>query len=148
MMAQDKDTAVAVRNRLFELDKQVMDLLGIHVPEISLEGAVATMSVRADMVNSHGYCHGGLVFTLADHAFAYACSAHNRTGVTTSSHILYVQPAKLGDALTAVARLLNLGHRTGTGEVTVTNQNGVLIARYQGTWYRMSAEIVEGESNQ
>ena len=139
---EKKITPVTVRDRLMELDKPVLDLLGLGLPEISEDGAVGTMTVRPDMVNSHGYCHGGLIYTLADHAFAYACSAQNRMGVTTSGQIVYVRAAKLGDELTAGAKLLNLTHRTGSGEVEVSNQDGELLAKFQGTWYRMSAEIV------
>ena len=65
--------------------------------------------------------------------FAYACSAQNRTGVTLVSHILFLQAAKLGDRLTAVAQLLNLDEGNGWGMAQVTNQDGVIVARYRGT---------------
>ena len=134
--------ARAVQERLCELDGPVMALLGLVVQSVTPDQAVVTMVVRPDMVNSHSYCHGGLVFTLADHAFAYACCAQNRTGVTLASHILFLQAAKLGDELTAVAQLLNLEDDTGWGTVAVTNQDGTIVARYRGTWYRLAATIV------
>lgn len=134
--------AQAVRARLCELDGPVMALLGLVVESVTPEKATVSMVVRPDMVNSHQYCHGGLVFTLADHAFAYACCAQNRTGVTLASHILYLQAAKLGDGLTAVAQLLNLDEDTGWGTVEVINQDEVVVARYRGTWFRLAAKIV------
>ena len=134
--------ARAVQDRLSELDGPVMALLGLVVESVTPDRAVVTMVVRPDMVNSHNYCHGGLVFTLADHAFAYACCAQNRTGLTLASHILFLQAARLGDRLTAEAQLLNLDDHTGWGTVEVTNQDQVPVARYRGTWYRLPAPIV------
>lgn len=134
--------ARAVQERLCELDGPVMALLGLVVESVTPDRTVVTMTVRSDMVNSHSYCHGGLVFTLADHAFAYACCAQNRTGVTLASHILFLQAAKLGDVLTAVAQLAKLDDNTGWGTVEVMNQDGVIAARYRGTWYRLAAKIV------
>ena len=142
-MASDPiSVARAVQERLCELDGPVMALLGLEVKTVTPDKAVVTMTVRPDMVNSHNYCHGGLVFTLADHAFAYACCAQNRTGVTLSSHISFLQAAKLGDTLTAVAQLLDLDDNKGWGTVAVTNQADVVVARYRGTWYRLAAPIV------
>ena len=83
-----------------------------------------------------------MVFTLADHAFAYVCSAQNRTGVSLASHISFLQAAKLGDTLTAVAHLLDLDEDTGWGTVVVTNQVDVVVARYRGIWYRLATLIV------
>lgn len=134
--------ARAVQERLCELDGPVMALLGLVVESVTPDRTVVTMTVRSDMVNSHSYCHGGLVFTLADHAFAYACCAQNRTGVTLASHILFLQAAQLGDRLTAVAKLLDLDDQQGWGTVEVANQKGVVVARYHGTWYRLAAAIV------
>jgi acyl-CoA thioesterase len=134
--------ARAVQARLSELDGPVMALLGLEVESVTPDKAVVTMTVRPDMVNSHNYCHGGLIFTLADHAFAYACCAQNRTGLTLASHILFLQAASLGDHLTAVAQLLDLNHDTGWGTVEITNQNHIPIARYRGTWYRLPTPII------
>lgn len=142
MAAEAAALAQAVRERLCELDGPVMALLGIEVTAMTPDSARMTMTVRSDMVNSHNYCHGGLVFTLADHAFAYACCAQNRTGVTLASHVVFVQAARLGDRLTAVGQLLNLDKETGWGTVAVTNQDEVIVARYRGTWYRLAAAIV------
>ena len=142
MMDDLSQVAQVVKERLCELDAPVMALLGIEVEAVTPDKAVMTMTVRPDMVNSHRYCHGGLVFTLADHAFAYACCAQNRTGLTLASHILFLQAAKLGDVLTAVAQLAKLDDNTGWGTVEVMNQDGVIAARYRGTWYRLAAKIV------
>jgi acyl-CoA thioesterase len=147
MAADPTLVAQAVKERLCELDGPVMALLGLVVESVTPDKAVVTMTVRPDMVNSHSYCHGGLVFTLADHAFAYACCAQNRTGVTLASHILFLQAAQLGDGLTAVAHLLDLDDHQGWGMVEVTNQKGVVVARYRGTWYRLAAAIVPNLGN-
>ncbi len=141
-MADPADIPGAVAKKMAEADRLILELTGIRIEDVTAGSAVCSMAVREDMVNSHAYCHGGLVFTLADTAFAYACSSGNRASVTLSANIAFIQPAKLGDTLTASATLISEGGRTGVCEVNVTNQDGDKIARYQGTCYRMRDPVV------
>ncbi len=106
--------------------------LGITV-EINAPGvATANMTIRADMVNGHNICHGGLIFTLADSAFAFACNCYDEITVAAGADINFARPAKLGDQLTAVASEIHRGKRAGVYDVVVKDQEGRLIAVFRG----------------
>lgn len=107
-------------------------MLGIGT-EIPAPGTcVARMRVREDMVNGFGVCHGGLIFSLADTAFAFACNAHNRVSVAASANIDFLRPAKLGDELTATAREQHAGKGGGVYVVDVVNNAGKAVALFRG----------------
>ena len=106
--------------------------LGIAVDAIEPGAAVCRMTVRDDMVQGHGTCHGGIVFTLADTAFAYACNACNRVTVALGAEITFVAPARAGEVLIATARERSRAGRTGVYDVEVTRPT---TAR----WWRCSA---------
>lgn len=107
-------------------------MLGIRV-EIPEPGVcVARMRVREDMVNGFDVCHGGLIFSLADTAFAFACNAHNRLSVAASANVDFLRPAKLGDELTATARERHAGKGGGVYVVDVVNQAGHAVALFRG----------------
>jgi len=95
------------------------------------------MTVRADMLNSLKLCHGGLITTLADSAFAYACNSYNQMTVASSLAVDLVASGREGDILTAVAQEITLAGRTGVYDVAVTNQRGERIALMRGRSYRM-----------
>lgn len=105
--------------------------LGMRVVEVSAGRAVLEMTVRADMVNGHGIGHGGLTFSLADSAFAFACNSHNRRTVAQHCEITYLAPTRLGDVLTATAVEREREARDGTYDVTVRNPTGV-VAEFLG----------------
>ena len=102
----------------------------VHIPEAG--GAVATMTVREDMVNGLDVMHGGLTFALADTAFAFACNSHDEQAFAAAAHIEFLRPARLGDALTARAREDYRGRRRGFYTVEVCNQQGELVALFRG----------------
>jgi len=106
--------------------------LGIQIVEVGAGRATLTMSVRPDMVNVHGNCHGGYIFALADTAFGYACNSQNQRAVTASSEISFLAPAQLGNLLTAQAHVRQQGKRRGVYDVEVTSQDGRLIALFRG----------------
>ncbi len=141
------ELAMAAAKSMHEADHKVIDLLGITIGEVKPNEAVCTMFVGDDMVNSHQYCHGGLVYSLADTAFAYACNSTNRASVTLTATISYIAPAKFGDTLSAYAKVVGETGRTGVCEVAVKNQQDKLIARYQGTCYRLNGAVVSGNGN-
>ena len=134
--------AQQVGGALVEIDQKLMTLLGIELQQIEPGMAVCTMAVRSDMVNSNGYCQGGLLFTLADHAFAYACMSGNQAGVTLSASVIFSRPAQAGDQLRAEARVTNDGGRTATCLVEVLNQAGELLAQFQGVNYRVNRPVL------
>lgn len=138
-----QEIAKQVGQRLSEIDTRVLTLLGMEVVEITPGRCVAQMVVRDDMVNSHLYCQGGLIFTLADHAFAYACMTNNNACVTLSANIIFNNPAKLGDTLTAIAAVTHDGGgRTASCGVTVSNQDKLIIAQVQGVSYKTRNQII------
>lgn len=117
-------------------------MLGMQVAEVAPGRAVVTMTVRADMLNGFAICHGGLIATLADSAFAFACNARNALTVASGFGIDILKSAKLGDVLTATADETSLAGRTGLYDVTVKNQNGDLIAVFRGRSYRLGERKV------
>lgn len=140
----DNETlAQQVGDKLCEIDARVMALLGFELVEIVPGRCIVRMAVRDDMVNSHLYCQGGILFALADHAFAYACMSDNQARVTLSANIIFSNPAKLGDTLTATAAVTHdSGGRTASCAVSITNQNDILIAQVQGLSYKAGGSIV------
>lgn len=111
--------------------------LGIAVASIAPGRAVMTMTVRPDMLNGFGICHGGLIATLADSAFAYACNAYNELTVASGLSVDFLAPGREGDQLSAAAEEVSLAGRTGVYDVTVTNQRGERIAVFRGRSHRM-----------
>ena len=106
--------------------------LGIRV-EISEPGtAVATMTVRDDMLNGFEVLHGGLTFALADTAFAFACNAYDRQTFAASAQIEFLRPAHAGDVLTARASEEYRGRRNGYYSIEVRNQASELVALFRG----------------
>ncbi len=118
-----------------------LQALGIEIVEIGEGFARATFTVRADMVNGHDVCHGGLLFTLADSAFAYACNSRNDSTVALQCSISFVAPARVGERIEAVARERTLGGRTGTYDVEVTGPNGS-VALFRGISYRIKGTVI------
>jgi len=106
--------------------------LGMKVEIRDVGSATASMTVREDMVNGFDVCHGGLLFALADTAFAFACNAYDRKTVAASGNIEFLRPAKLGDQLRAVAAEEHRGRRTGYYKVRIDNQDGELVALFRG----------------
>jgi acyl-CoA thioesterase len=127
------DAAVAQQcaAKLYANDQAAQDL-GIQV-EVSSPGcAQARLSVRSDMLNGHAVCHGGLIFTLADTAFAFACNTYNKVTLAAGASIEFLRPAKLGDVLIATAAERRRGGRSGIYDVVVTNQDAVEVAIFRG----------------
>jgi acyl-CoA thioesterase len=106
--------------------------LGIRVDVAEAGKAVASMTVREDMVNGFDVCHGGIVFTLADTAFAFACNGYDNRTFAAAASIDFLRPARLGDELRAVAREDYRGSRTGFYTAEVRNQRDEVVAMFRG----------------
>lgn len=102
----------------------------IEIPEVG--SAIASMFVRKDMVNGLDICHGGLVFTLADTAFAFACNAYDDLTVAGAGNIEFLHPSSRGDQLRAIAREAHRSGKSGVYKVEVRNQDEQLVALFQG----------------
>ena len=119
--------------------------LGITVDSVGPGHARCRMQVRSDMLNGHGTCHGGLIFALADAAFAYACNAYDRVTVAMGAQITFVAPARDGDVLFAAAEERHRAGRTGVYDVEVTRQDGTLIALFRGNAYETRGRVTGPE---
>lgn len=106
--------------------------LGMTLAKVAPGAAVLRMTVTQAMVNGHGMCHGGFIFTLADSAFAFACNSYDERAVAQHCAITYVRPAKLGDVLTAEAVERSRTGRSGIYDIAVRNADGQAIAEFRG----------------
>ncbi|WP_025050216.1 hydroxyphenylacetyl-CoA thioesterase PaaI [Sulfitobacter noctilucae] len=106
--------------------------LGMVITDVGPGRAVLTMPVRADMLNGHGICHGGFIFTLADSAFAFACNSYNQMVVAQQNQITYLAPGQAGEVLTATALEASRAGRSGIYDVTVTGGDGRIVALFRG----------------
>ncbi len=137
-------TAEATRDAMWANDRACKSL-GMRVIAVGAGTATLTMPVREDMLNGHDLCHGGLIATLADSAFAYACNAYNEVTVASGFDIHLMSSARLGDVLTASATELSKGGRTGVYDIVVTNQRDEQIAAFRGRSYTIKGKpLVDG----
>jgi len=119
--------------------------LGMTLVSVTAGAAVISMPVRQDMVNGHGLCHGGFIFTLADSAFAFACNSRNQVTVAAGARIDFLKAAKLEDVLTATAQVVHQGKRTGVYDVQVVNQLGQVVAEFRGNSATIGGALVAGD---
>jgi len=106
--------------------------LGIEVDAVTAGRATCTMQVRPDMLNGHGMCHGGFIFTLADSCFAFACNSYNQLTVAQQNQITYVAPGKADEQLTARATEVSRTGRSGIYDVIVSGEDGRTVALFRG----------------
>jgi len=106
--------------------------LGIEIEIPEAGAALATMIVRDDMANGFNVCHGGLVFTLADTAFAFACNAYNRETLSANAKIKWLLPTRPGDRLVATASEDRRDGRHGYYSIVVRDQENVVVAEFSG----------------
>lgn len=134
-------TAELVRDGMYPND-HATQALGITVHDIGPGRAVLTMAVRRDMLNGHQTCHGGMIATLADSTFAFACNSYNELTVASGFSIDLVAPAREGDVLTATASEMSKAGRTGVYDVDVRNQHGERVAIFRGRSYTLKGKPV------
>jgi acyl-CoA thioesterase len=121
-------------------DDRASRLLGIEVLAVGPGSATLRMAVREEHLNGHHICHGGFVATLADSAFAFACNAYNELTVAAGFDLNLLQAARLGDVLTATARELSKGGRSGVYDIHVHNQRGEPVAAFRGRSFTMKGK--------
>lgn len=110
--------------------------LGITVLDVTAGYSKIKMTVRPEMINGFGIVHGGIAFSLADSAFAFACNNRNVLSVALDTSINFIKPVHVGDVLTAEANELHNGKSTGLYHITISNQNAHTVAVFKGTCYR------------
>jgi len=139
MSSSPQQIAELVRDGMFAGDR-ASKALGMQVLEVTPGGAVLAMAVRADMLNGHDLCHGGLIATLADSAFAFGCNSYNELTVASGFSIDIVAPARQGDLLTARCVEVSRIGRTGVYDVEVQNQRGERVAVFRGRSYTIKGK--------
>ena len=117
--------------------------LGMSIDRVGPGTATLRMTVRPDMVNGHKICHGGLVFTLADSAFAFACNSYGDNTVAAGAAIEFLLPARQGDLLRAVATERWRAGRAGIYEIEVTNQSGEIVALFRGRSHQIAGRLID-----
>jgi acyl-CoA thioesterase len=127
----DERGAAAAGAAMYERDA-ASRALGMVLEEVRPGAARLRMTIRPDMVNGHGTCHGGLVFALADSAFALACNSRGVTTVAAGCSIEFLAPVREGDELVAVAEERFLEGRSGVYDVEVRRADGSLVATFRG----------------
>jgi acyl-CoA thioesterase len=128
-----------VRDGMFRNDR-ASKWLGMRILEVAPGRAVLAMTVRDEMLNGHDICHGGLITTLADSAFAFACNSYNELTVASGFAVDLLAPGRLGDVLTATCHEVSKAGRTGVYDCEVINHNGQRIAVFRGRSYTVKGK--------
>ena len=115
--------------------------LGVELVALEPGGCTVRMTVRPEMLNGFGVCHGGVTFSLADSALAFASNTHGRVTMSVENGISYPASASAGDVLTAVAQEETAGNRLAFYRVSVRKQDGTVVALFRGTVYRTSRKF-------
>lgn len=124
--------AARVGETMFAADAASKDFMQMELLSCAPGRAVMRMKVRPAMLNGHRICHGGLIFTLADSTFAFACNSHNKVTVAAGCSIEFLKPAHEGDVLTCEGVEQVLQGRHGIYDMKVSNQRGEVIAMFRG----------------
>ena len=123
-------------------DDRFSQWLGIQVMEIREGYSRIQMTVRPEMLNGLGIVHGGVAFSLADSAFAFACNNRNNLSVALDTSINFIKPVHVDDVLTAEATEIHNGKTTGLYQIRVTNQHAHLVALFKGTCFRTGKPLL------
>ena len=126
--------------KMFETD-YFSQWLGVEIIETGPGACRLSMRVRKEMLNGFGILHGGVTFSLADSALAFASNSHGRISVALDASISFPAPSGEGDILTAVAEELSLTNKTGSYLITILNQDNKKIGVFKGTVYRTSRSL-------
>ncbi|MEP6677087.1 MAG: hydroxyphenylacetyl-CoA thioesterase PaaI, partial [Ferruginibacter sp.] len=116
--------------------------LGIQVLDVKEGYSKISMKVREEMINGFGIVHGGIAFSLADSAFAFACNNRNVLSVALDTSINFIKPVHVGDELIAEAKELHNGRSTGLYHITISNQNDHVVALFKGTCFRTNKSLM------
>lgn len=131
-----------VGESMFAADRASRELMQMTLVSCEPGRAVMRMTVRDVMLNGHHICHGGLIFTLADSTFAFACNSHNKVAVAAGCSIEFLKPGQLGDVLTCEGVEQTLQGRHGIYDMKVTNQRGDVVAMFRGKSAQIQGTVI------
>ena len=138
---QNDDKAKSVVTHMMEHDL-FSQWLGIEIMEVKTGYSRIRMTVRKEMINGFGIVHGGIAFSLADSAFAFACNNRNNLSVALDTSIQFTKPVQVDDVLQAEAREMHNGRSTGLYHITITNQHEHIVAYFKGTCFRTGKSLI------
>ena len=142
MTKRDPEEIARLSAEAMSADDNALRALGIERIAVGPGSAKMAMTVRSDMTNGHGMCHGGFIFLLADSAFAYACNSHGQRNVAQQCQVTFLAPGKLGDRLIAEAYERHRAERSGITDVTVRDELGAVIAEFRGHSRAISGSLL------
>jgi acyl-CoA thioesterase len=116
--------------------------LGIEVLEVKEGYSKIKMTVRKEMINGFGIVHGGIAFSLADSAFAFACNNRNNLSIALDTSINFIKPVHVDDILVAEAKEVHNGKSTGLYQISITNQKDHPVALFKGLCYRTNKNLI------
>ncbi|MBI3531879.1 MAG: phenylacetic acid degradation protein PaaD [Curvibacter sp. PD_MW3] len=131
-----------VGESMFAADRASREFMQMELLSCAPGRAVMRMTVRKDMLNGHEICHGGLIFTLADSTFAFACNSYNKVAVAAGCSIEFLKPAQLDDVLTCEGVEQTLQGRHGIYDMRVSNQRGEVIAMFRGKSAQIQGTVI------
>jgi acyl-CoA thioesterase len=135
--------AARVGEAMFAVDAASKDFMQMELLSCEPGRASMRMKVREPMLNGHRICHGGLIFTLADSTFAFACNSHNKVTVAAGCSIEFLKPAHLDDVLTCEGVEQVLQGRHGVYDMKVTNQRGEVVAMFRGKSATIQGTVIQ-----
>jgi acyl-CoA thioesterase len=133
--------AINVVNKMMDHDL-FSQWLGIKIIEVREGYCKVQLVLRDEMLNGFGVIHGGISFSLADSAFAFACNSRNNLSMALDVSITFTKASKPGEVLTAEAKELHNGRSTGLYLISVTNQNNEQISLFKGTCFRTGKSLI------
>lgn len=131
-----------VGESMYAADRASREFMQMELLSCAPGRAVMRMTVRKDMLNGHEICHGGLIFTLADSTFAFACNSYNKVAVAAGCSIEFLKPAQLGDVLTCEGVEQTLQGRHGIYDMRVNNQRGEVVAMFRGKSAQIQGTVI------
>ncbi|MDX1940590.1 MAG: hotdog fold thioesterase [Saprospiraceae bacterium] len=134
-----KDRAIQVINQMFEYD-YFSQWLGIERLEDNAGKSILRMTIRREMLNGFGIVHGGITYSFADSALAFASNSHGRKAVSIETSISHIESLREGDIITAYAEEESLRNKIAVYRVIVKNQHDQIVALFKGTVYRTSKD--------
>jgi acyl-CoA thioesterase len=140
-----RELAERVGEAMFAVDAASKDFVQMELVACEPGRAVMRMRVREPMLNGHKICHGGLIFTLADSTFAFACNSHNKVTVAAGCSIEFLKPAHLDDVLTCEGVEQVLQGRHGIYDMRVRNQRDEVVALFRGKSTSIQGTVIPEE---
>jgi acyl-CoA thioesterase len=137
-----QELAQACADKMWQ-DDRASKGLGMSLQRVAPGEAVLSMTVRKDMTNGHGICHGGFIFTLADSTFAFACNTYDQRTVAQQCAVTFLQPVREGETLTAHAVERTRADRSGIYDVTVRDSSNTVVAEFRGHSRTISGQLLD-----